>query len=252
MKKIGLFSIVLALSFMPSLTAQTEQDSGNKVDLKSYDTVCFDAHGCVLDKDWPNRIKCALANAPRLFFVFLPKTITWALKYRKKYAIEWMHLRSDMTCDPRDLSILNADKPNVDMMNYIRDLKSKGVKTCLCSNLGVNSIGHYVERYPEYFGESGLFDSYALSGFAGTKEDLPNALGKLRGMNKDQLNYYYINKKNPEAYKRYKDMLSRNINIEYPNILLIDDSLKKLDVSDKEGFKGYHFKNLGQLLKDSK
>ncbi len=77
MKKLRLFSAVFYLSLFSHSFSEV-------INPKKFDVVCFDAHGCVLNKDWPIRIKQALRNVPRVP-KFLLKTIAWFLRCQLEY-----------------------------------------------------------------------------------------------------------------------------------------------------------------------
>ena len=199
--------------------------------------LCFDGHDCTMDNSNSMRIKGALSN-PRLFPIFLPKTIHWAIMNRKKQCFEWAHMDKDGNCNSKDIVTLNPYVPSDSMIAAISALKSVGVKVCFCSNLGLHSLLKYSQDYPEYFGKDGVFDYYSIGGFSGTKDELSTALDKLKAMSQEERNKIYVNKKNPEAFKRCRDMVLEKSGIAEENLklMMIDDSPKKLEIAVKEGF----------------
>lgn len=245
-------SFILAIAIIFSNNIFTAK-ANSPLNMQDFKVACFDAHDCVLDTHWPTRITNALSNWHRLP-IFLAKTICWAIMHRKKYAIEWMHLNKDRTCNQGDIEIMNADKPNKAMMNYVKSLQlGQETKTCLCSNLGLNAVLYYSDKYPEYFGKDGVFDYYAISGFSGPREDLKKALEQLRELKERDLNKLFVNKKNKAAFDRCKNMLIAQKAIVKPidpKTLMIDDSEKKLKVAKLVGFTPYRFTTAAKFLKD--
>ena len=140
--------------------------------INSQTAFVFDFHGVVAEFKLTKAIQGFFKNSHKA--KFLKKL----LNQKKGHSIEEAFLDEQGYISKEDISTLNPYVINQDLIETIKQLKNSGYPVFLCSNIGEKMFEAYQEKYPNLFGEDGLF----CGCWHGTKEN------------------NYINKNNPRAF----------------------------------------------------
>ena len=119
---------------------------------------------------------------------------------------------------PLGIQIANQQKPNQPFIKLLKQLKQRGYKLYLFSNIGSIIFDDLLKKFPELFN---LFESFTLP-------------SKANG---------YIRKPTTQAFKRY---LQTN-NLTNKKIILIDDKRKNIEAAKKLDLQAIFFNSTVQI-----
>jgi HAD superfamily hydrolase (TIGR01509 family) len=190
----------------------------------------FDLHGVVF-KLCPIKVTMQLLKCPYklklLSIIFYPKLFfkTWQELRRGAIAEELLYkLAKDFPqfekLLPTGFNVINSQKPIIGTVEIIKNLKRKGYKVHVLSNIGENSMKMMQEMFPDIFKH---FDALMAS----------NALDN------------YIKKPDSRAYEKYINIF--NLNRE--DVIFIDDRQKNIKAALNVNIPSLLYKNSFQLNK---
>ncbi len=122
---------------------------------------------------------------------------------------------------PLGIAIANQQKPQLDVINILKELKKNGYKLYLFSNIGSIIFDDLHKKFPELMK---LFESFTIP-------------SKHEG---------YIRKPSTKAFQLY---ISQN-GLENKKIILIDDNRKNTKAARQHGIHGIFFSSIKQLNKE--
>lgn len=121
---------------------------------------------------------------------------------------------------PKAFKLINAQTPIKNTIDVVKQLKQKGYKLYILSNIGEKSLNHIKETHKEIFN---LFD------------------GVYTSTDKDG----YIKKPSPEIYKKYLDKFNQNPS----QLIFVDDKKSNLNAAKDFNFNTIHFTSSKKLFK---
>ncbi len=119
---------------------------------------------------------------------------------------------------PTIVEAINAQKPIEGTIRIIEQLKQRGFKIYLLSNIGDQVLKNMMQKFPDIF--SNFHDFFYCS---------PE--------------YGYIRKPNPKYYQFFL----KKFNLKPENVIFVDDLLKNIDAADRIGIYGILFNCPEQL-----
>ncbi len=126
-------------------------------------------------------------------------------------------------CIRNDSPPTNQQKPNRQLITLLTQLKKRGYKLYLFSNIGSVIFKNLHQKFPELFK---LFERFTLP----SQSD------------------GYIRKPSTKAFSRYV----KTNNLAGKNIILIDDNLKNVNAAKKQGMQAILFHSTKQLQQELK
>lgn len=129
-------------------------------------------------------------------------------------------------------NVVNAQRPNPEMQEIIKELKQKGYILRVASNIG-KQIFIKLKEQLHILGQN-IFTEF--------DKDTEGMEGKTVDYSKNK-----IEKPNPEYYKEYLDHYDPDRS---KLIIFVDDKLVNIPPATEQGFIGIHFKNAEQLRHD--
>lgn len=198
----------------------------------------MDFHGVVGNVDWKTRF----ANSARAFWY--PKVIYYIGLYLKQrsaskkankpeYSIDYFFkelLESGKISDAHydiALSLIASYKPNQPIIELIKELKSKGYKIILHSNIGDDSLKKLQDQFPDFK----LFDAYRIcnkeSDYA-SKHNRASALQLVKKAQELEANRVIMVDDSEEKLKIANEAKPEIVTILYKNPKQLVEELKKI------------------------
>ncbi len=193
--------------------------------------VAFDIHGVIFKTDYKKIFKLLWHNkkvAKLALFVWHPKVIKTLFRLHKKESVveEYVmalakvskHFREFI---PLGIEVANAQKPIPETIALIKELKKRGYRLDIISNIGQIIYYDLVEKYPE------VFDHFANAHVACAE-------------------FNYIAKPHPVVYQSYQE----RHNPDKHQIVFIDDKNENIKAAATFGMTGIYVKKPAHIRGD--
>jgi len=195
--------------------------------------IAFDLHGVVFDLDYGTMIKTALTH-PQLFGqlpLLASRNFRKSLRNIRSETRVWEQIFDKLqqrhpTLKPHRqtfISLGNAQKPNKNMVQLLKDLRAHGYHLYILSNIGPEMLAELDQKYPSLM-------SLFLGRYTPTAEN----------------NYHH--KPQPEFYDEFKHYLICQGH-KNKRVIFIDDHHDNLEAATKAGFTSIKFTSAKKLRK---
>jgi FMN phosphatase YigB (HAD superfamily) len=190
--------------------------------------ISFDIHGVIFNHDYKKILNLLLQTKGiyKIFFYLLNPIFTYDIfKLLKKRAVPEEYIQTLNKKHPYiapythlTIAITNAQKPNLQVIQLIEQLKQCDYTLHIFSNIGPSLYENLAKEFPNIFKQ---FDTIHIP----------------------QEQNSFVTKPHPQAFKNYL----QTCNIQQKQIIFIDNNRRNIDMALKHNMFGIHFKNCQKL-----